>query len=84
MEATVASLGQEMLPEIGERMRRRFAPGTAPAEPAGFAVGKRHACDRSGAVRPRDRVAVEIDRLVEAAAAAVGAHLPPQGQGLLE
>jgi len=45
--------GDEMLVEIVERMALRFAPGTLPAEPAGFAIGECLAADDSRTVRPR-------------------------------
>ena len=69
--------GDEMLAEIVERMALRLAPGAAPAEPAGFAIGECLAGDDSRAVRPRQWPAIKADRLVEAAANVVRALLPP-------
>src|SRR5262249_38050753 len=69
--------GDEMFAEIVERVALRLAPGTVPAESAGFAIGERLAGDDSRAVRPRQCPAIKADRLVEAAANAVRALLPP-------
>src|SRR5262249_59867910 len=74
----------EMLAEIIERVLGGLAPRAIPAEPSRFAIAVRHARDRAGAVRLRNRPAVEIDRLVEAAALAIGPHGPPQWQRDLE
>src|SRR5262249_7895012 len=69
--------GDEMFAEIVERVARARGTGTWPAEPAGFAIGECLAGDDSRAVRPRQWPAVKADRLVEAAANAVRALLPP-------
>src|SRR5262249_57464217 len=69
--------GDEILAEIVERMALRLAPGTVPAEPAGFAIGERLAGDHSRAVRPGQWPAIKADRLVEAAPNTVRAVLPP-------
>src|SRR5262249_52174243 len=69
--------GDEILAEIVERVPLRLAPGTVPAEPAGFAIGERLAGDHSRAVRPRQWPAIKADRLVEAAPDTVRAVLPP-------
>src|SRR5262249_13449484 len=76
--------GDEMLAEIVKRMECGFAPGAIPSESSGSAVRKRHSRDRSGAARTRKPRALEIDRLVEPTAAAIGAPLPPQRQGVME
>src|SRR6516225_6875061 len=67
----------EMFAEIVERVALRLAPGTLPAEPAGFAIGERLARDDSRAVRPRQWPAIKADRLVEAAPNAVRTVVPP-------
>jgi hypothetical protein len=74
----------EAVAEIGERVQRRLAPGPVPSEAACLAIGKRLAGDAARPVRPRQRSAVERDRLVEAAADAVGTHVPPQRQRHIE
>ena len=69
--------GDEILAEIVERMPLRLAPGTVPAEPAGFAIGERLAGDHSRAVGPGQWPAIKADRFVEAAPNTVCAVLPP-------
>jgi len=65
-------------------MLRGVAPGPLPAEPAGLPVREGLSCNAARPVRPRQRLAVEIDRLVEPAVVAVGPDLPPQRQRNVE
>src|ERR1700730_3178922 len=69
--------GDEMFAEIVERVALRPAPGSVPAESAGFAIGECLAGDDSRAVWPRQWPAIKADRLVEAAPNMVRAVLPP-------
>src|SRR6516162_1788354 len=57
----------EMPLKIRERMPGRLAPGTVPAKPSGLAVRKGLSSNRSGAVRPCQRLAVEIDGFMKTA-----------------
>ena len=76
--------GHEMLAEVFKCVARCLAPGTIPAQPAGLAIRESLACEDSRPVRLRQRSAIEVDRLVEAAPNVVGAVLPPQRQGHIE
>jgi hypothetical protein len=67
-----------------ERMPRGVAPRPVPAKPAGLAIGEGLPRDAARTMRPRQRLAVEIDRLVEPAIDAVSPDLPPQGKRNVE
>jgi hypothetical protein len=74
----------EMLLKIVQRMPGRLAPRTAPTEPSRFAIRKGLPRDRSGAVRPGQRLAIEVDGFMEAAAVPIRTHLPPQRQRVIK
>jgi hypothetical protein len=76
--------GDEMSPNVFKGVARRFAPGAIPAEPAGLAISERLAGEDTRSMRLRQWSAIEVDRLVEATARAVGAVLPPAWQGQIE
>ena len=63
-----------------ERVLRGVAPRPVPAKPASLAIGEGLPRDAARAMRPRQRLAVEIDRLAEPAIDAVSPDLPPQRQ----
>ena len=63
-----------------ERVLRGVAPRPVPAKPAGLAIGEGLPRDAARAMWPRQRLAVEIDRLAEPAIDAVSPDLPPQRQ----
>ena len=69
--------GDEMFAQIVECVALRLAPGTVPAESAGFAIGECLAGDDPRPVRPWQRLAVKADRLVDAAVNPIGALLLP-------
>ena len=73
-----------MSAEVFERVVRCLAPGAIPAQPAGLAIRESLAREDPRSVRLRQRSAIEVDRLVEAAPTVVGAVLPPQRQGHIE
>ena len=67
-----------------ERVPRGVAPRPVPAKPAGLAIGEGLPRDAARAMRPRQRLAVKINRLVEPAIDAVSPDLPPQRQRNVE
>jgi len=76
--------GNEVVAEITECVECCLAPRTVPPEPPGLAIRKDLPCNAARPMRPRQRFAVQLDRLMEAAADAVGADVPPQRQRRIE
>jgi len=69
--------GDEVLAKIIQRMALGLAPGATPAEPSGFTVRECLPGDHPCAVRPSQRLAVQRDCLVKAAANAIRTLFPP-------